>query len=316
MFEIILNPNGASGHAGKVWSDVEPLFKASGKPYHVHISQTEDDIVKITGMLSKNPCDLVVVGGDGSFNQALNGINSFENVRMGLLPAGSGNDLIRGLGVVNSPIALAKIILEGKTVETLDLGEVIYHNRFDETYHESKEKDGLTHHRFIISSGIGFDAKICHDAESSRFKKILNRMHLGRLIYILTAVHTIATTKRTKAWVTVDGVTAYYEKLLLCVVMNTPFEGGGFMFCPKADGKDGILEGCLADGLSQVDFFRIFPYALKGHHLKFDGVYPFSANEVEIRTEEPMWVHTDGETTCRSSHITVKLTDQHVKMLM
>ena len=316
MVEIILNPHGASGHAGMVWKQVEPLFEASGKPYHVHISKGEDDIGMLAGRLSEKPCDLVVVGGDGSFNQAVNGVRNFENIRMGLIPAGSGNDLIRGLGVSHHPSVLAKTVLSGQTVRNLDISEVIYHNRFDETHMESVSEDGLVHHRFVISAGIGFDGQICHDAEYSRYKKLLNRLHLGRLIYITTAVHTIATTKRTKASIITDGRRTDYEKLLLCVVMNEPYEGGGFMFCPDADGSDGILDGCIADHLSQFDFFRIFPYALKGHHLKFRGVVPFTAHDVQIETEEPLWVHTDGETACRSSHITIRHMQKQVRMLI
>lgn len=316
MIEIILNPNGACGQAGKVWDRIEPQFVHSQKPYRVHISHGEDDIPHLASTLSNQPCDIVVVGGDGSFNQAVNGIVDYEHVRMGLIPAGSGNDLVRGLGVDHDPSVLAETILKGNTVRKMDVGEVVYYDRCHETRREPVQQDGFVHHRFVISAGIGFDGQICHDAETSRYKKILNQIHMGRLIYLLTAIHTITSTERTRAWIKVDGKTMSYDRLLLCVVMNHPYEGGGFMFCPSADGNDGILDGCIANGLSQYDFFRIFPYALKGNHLKFQGVHPFSAHEVEITTEKPLWVHTDGETACCSNHIAVRLLKKQIQMLL
>lgn len=316
MFEVIVNPNGASGESMKVWKQVEPVFQCSGKPYHVHYSDAEHGIRQLVEQLSQKPCDIVIVGGDGSLNHAVNGISDFEHVRLGLISVGSGNDFYRSIGVKKDPVVNAKTILEGNTVRTIDIGEVIYHNRFEICSDEPINSDGYVHHRFVISAGIGFDAAICHDAEQSRFKKIFNHLRLGKLIYLASAIHIIFHTPRTQAWINTDGKAVHCQKMLVSVVMNEPYEGGGFRFCPDADDHDGILDQCVADSLSSFDFFRIFPYAWSGNHLRFQGITCHTMNRTEIRTEIPLWVHTDGETFCKSSHISVQLCSEKLKMLI
>lgn len=316
MFEVVINPNGASGESMKVWQQVEPVFKASGKEYRVHISNEDDDISGIVKQLSQNPCDIVIVGGDGSLNHAVNGIADFENVRIGMISVGSGNDFMRSIGVKRNPVENAKTILAGENVREVNLGEVTYYNRFEETMPEKKGKDGYVHHRFIISSGVGFDAQVCHESERSACKTLLNRLHLGKLIYLITAVRIILHARRTKAWISVDGKEKTVNELLLAVVMNEPYEGGGFKFCPHADDSDDILDVVLADGISNASFCYLLPLALKGKHEGKKGVHPFKGRKIEIRTEEPFWVHTDGETVCRSSHVVMTLHEKKVRILI
>ena len=97
--------------------------------------------------------------------------------------------------------------------------------------------------------------------------------------------------------------------------MNTKYEGGGFQFCPHAESDDGLLDVCVGNHLSQFDFFRIFPYAYSGNHLKFKGVTEMKAKEIEIKVEKPMWVHTDGEVNCQSTHIQIHLLKEKLQML-
>ena len=101
--------------------------------------------------------------------------------------------------------------------------------------------------------------------------------------------------------------TLYFKKALFAAFMNTPYEGGGFCFAPDADPEDGVLNMCAADNVRRVSFFRIFPHAYKGKHLRYDGVLADSGRGVEILTDRPLWVHTDGEVTCRSSHIRIRV---------
>lgn len=316
MFDIVLNPAGAAGQAGKTWQKVKPLFVASGKDFRVHISHSTQNMHDIIHDLSVHQSDIVIIGGDGSFNEAINAVDDFDHVRLGLISAGSGNDLIRSLHVSKDPMEQAQTILKGNTVRFINVGEVTFKTRSDVIQNMEIDTSGYAHRRFVISAGIGFDANICHDAQYSKWKKVFNHLHLGRLIYLHTAIQIIASTKRSKAWITQDGNCSVYPQLLVCVVMNQPYEGGGFMFCPDADDQDDLLDCCIGDGLSQGDFFRIFPYALKGHHLKFKGIHVSTAKEVEIKTEEPMWVHTDGEVPCCSTHICIGLSDQKVRMLI
>ena len=317
MTEIVVNPAGASGRTLKVWKKIEPVFQKSGKEYHVHFSTLECGVTEIVKKLTSDhqDRDIVIVGGDGTMNQAVNGICDFQHTRVGFISCGSGNDLARGLKLPKDPETNVHTILEGNTVRMTDVGETVYLNRINELTKEKASEDGYVHRKFNISSGIGFDAAICQKAQIAPAKKTLNRIHLGKLIYLGVAIEIIATTKRTEAWISVDGKTEKYDQLLFTVAMNEPYEGGGFQFCPHADDHDGELDLCIGDKISKFDFYRIFPYAYKGNHLKFKGVYEKRGHAIEIRTAEPKWVHTDGEVTCMSSHIRIGVLPEKMKML-
>lgn len=318
MFDIVINPAGASGKTKKKWKEViEPIFLAKKIKYKVHYSTLHYDIPDILKELTSKgeKKDIILVGGDGTVNLAVNGIQDFENTRIGLIPTGSGNDFALGVGIKKDIEQCTRNILEGITRRSVDIGETIYYDRYDELQKEKPSSDGCVHRKFMISSGIGFDAAICQQAQISKTKKTLNQIHLGKLIYIQTAIRIIASTKRVPATITINGITHEYPNLLFTVGMNEPFEGGGFKFCPHAKDDDGKLDLCVGDGLSQFDFFRIFPYAYSGSHLKFKGVYETRNKEVEIKTERPMWVHTDGEVACKSTHIKMHILPEKLMML-
>lgn len=316
MFHIIVNPAGASGMTLKKWHQAEEIFQKLHADYKVHLSSVEFGIERIVRDLTSGgtDTDIVIAGGDGSLNEAVNGIMDFSRTRIGLIPCGSGNDLARALEFPQDLETVVHTIAEGKTVRRNDVGILTYHNRYDRNGVLLSEEP--YERKFNISAGIGFDAAICADAEHSDMKKILNKVKMGKLIYIFTALHTIFNTPRTKAQIITPEGTREYSELLLAVVMNLCYEGGGFRFAPDAKGSDGILNLCAADHLSQFDFFRIFPYAYSGNHVKFNGVYISEETKVRIRTEIPLWVHTDGEIRYMSSDISADLLPGALQMLI
>ncbi len=318
MFDIIINPAGASGKTKKKWrKEIEPLFKEANVKYQVYYSSLEYDISNIIYDLTSTneERNIVIIGGDGSLNLAVNGIQNFKQTRIGLIPCGSGNDFALGLGISKNIQQSIKQILKCEVKRKIDVGEVIYFDRYEELYTEEKQSDGYVHRRFMISSGIGFDAHICQRAQISSMKKALNKIHLGKLVYLLIAIQIIFSTKRIPTKITIDQNINNYSELLFAVGMNTKYEGGGFQFCPHASEKDHQLDLCVGNQLSQFDFFRIFPYAYSGSHLKFEGVYENRASMIEIESEQPMWVHTDGEVACKSKHIKMQILKESLLML-
>jgi len=316
MFEIVINPAGAGGAAKHAWKKTEPVFKKSGIPYHVTYSTLRHDIDAICQALTEKgeDIDLVILGGDGTMNKALNGIRDFEHTRLGFIPCGSGNDLAKALNISRNPLKCAARILEQKVVRNLDFGEVTY---FNGSHFCDGREDTLVPftRRFNISSGIGFDAEICENAERSKAKKFLNKIHLGKLIYLFVAARIIFVFHKMKAIVTLDQQKAFEKDILSTVAMNTSYEGGGFQFCPAADPQDGILDMCIWGDVSKRDFFKMFPYAYHGNHLKFNEIDARRMHLMDVQVEEPCWVHTDGEVECMSTHIQMKLSEQKLKYL-
>ncbi len=325
MYHIIINPASSSGKGRKAWETAEPLFRQSGRKYEVHFSTEEHGIQDIVRELAEKAeeqwnrigleqakeellasdrfwavweapvpeegtLDLIVVGGDGSLNEALNGIQDFSRIRVGLIPVGSGNDFALDAKISRNIEETVNRILKGDHRRRLDLGQVRWW-----------EEEGTLHTRsFLISSGVGFDAQVCYDADHSRWKRFLNKLGLGKLIYIFTAIRLILTAKRARLEVEIDtgeesSESMTLEDCLFGVCMNHRYEGGGFQFAPEADPSDGKLDLCIPSGISRMKFFRLFPKAYSGGHVGAEGIHIIKGSRIVLRSDRPLYLHTDGE---------------------
>ncbi len=315
-FDVIVNPAGAGGEAMKVWQKTERILKEKGADYEVWFSEPDLSVEEITASLTDGDREtrLIVLGGDGTFNEAVNGIRDFGKTMLGLIPCGSGNDLARGLGL--PPFRrLMDIMLEGKTVRMSDVGEVRLYTAADEALGRAVPSD--TVRRFNVSCGIGYDAEICALAERSRFKNVLNRIRLGKMIYLLEGTQLIFRAKKYPVRITYDGGREIsYPECLFAVAMNHRYEGGGVMFCPHADAQDGLLDLCIANGQNSRDFFRIVPHTYTGRHLRYEGVYEERSASVRIRSEVPLWLHTDGEVKQATDDAEIRILKGKLKLLV
>ena len=307
-FEILLNPTGASGNAWKVWRKTEPLIRASGNTYTLHCSTKEHGIGQLCTELTSRGEEtlLIVIGGDGTHNEAVNGIADFEHTSYGLIPCGTGNDLVRDMALPKKMEDLVRRILDGEVKRVSDVGELAFTN----------EDGSVIKRRFNISSDIGFGAATCAIVNGSKLKPFLNRLHMGRLCYMIKAIKVCFTAAPTPVKITCNGKTRLYRKCLCAVVMNHSHEGGGLRFCPHADCTDGKLDLCIGNGLTHIGFLRMLPLAFKGEHLKLKGVYEERSEVITMTSEQPLWVHTDGEVIGKSRRVEMRIIPEKLKLLV
>ena len=335
MYHIIVNPQSSAGRGKSKWERIERHFRDSGVAYKVHYSSPTNSIEKICEELTSNKeeCTLVILGGDGTMNAVVNGIRDFEHTKVGFIQTGSGNDLVKGLGIGKDIESLIDSIMRNEVVRSCDIGRVTYHNQsslLDSFTHRplsDSDSKGQSHgtdtgrkpaaeRLFNISAGIGFDAAVCQEADSSHLKSLLNKLRMGKLIYITEAIHMILASPMVGMKITCDGYTYTKPRTLFAVVMNTCYEGGGFKFCPDAVSTDGELDLFGANDLNRMNFFRIFPTAYDGKHMRFKGLFADKGKRIQIRSAVPLWVHTDGEVLCKSSDITIDLYPHKLQLIV
>lgn len=337
MFHVIINPTSRSGRALTLWQSVEHCFQEADTAYKVYFSKYQGHIEEICRELTSDGQDvkLVIFGGDGTVNEAINGIQDFSHVQLGYVPTGSSNDLARGLKLAKDPAVLLRRILNGETVRTIDLGIVHYldeekmpqeNQSADTQVSFSASFSNSASRRFIVSAGIGFDAAICQEVAVSPFKKVLNRLHLGKLIYLAVAIRLILTQKMVPAHVTLTKNTADtsyslwdFRRFLFIVCMNHPYEGGGFKFCPAAKSNDGLLDLCGVADLNRLMFFYLFPKAYSGGHVGFHGIHigkSTAGSSITICTDQPFWVHTDGEVRRKAAKISIESLPGVLQLMM
>lgn len=298
MYHIIINPASRSGRGLRIWQkQVEPVLKSEKVPYEVHFSEEKGDIAKTVASLAASSAKdsqltLIILGGDGTMNEAIQGIPAGADVTLGYIPTGSSNDLARDLGIPRKPGAALDLILHTGKPRPMDLGRLTY-------------PDGESR-RFSVSCGLGYDAAVCEEVQRSRFKTVLNKMGLGKLSYLVIALKQLFATKAISGRLSLDNSEPIdIGSILFVAGMIHRFEGGGFMFCPEADDSDGLLDLCAAGNLPKLLVLFALPTAFKGKHYRFKGITPYRAGQFILEADIPLWVHTDGEVSRRTNRIVV-----------
>lgn len=307
---FVVNPVSHSGKGGQLWKRLEKILAEREVAYEVHFSQKSGDIARIAEELTApaggtDGLCLVILGGDGTVNEALQGIRDFERVRLGYIPTGSGNDLARNLGIGKKlDQALDRVLSENREMR-MDLGCVRW------------TQDGERKERFfLVGCGIGYDAAVCENVQTSGMKAALNKIRLGRLTYLGVGLRQMFTAQYVRATILLDGERVLEpERMLFAVSMSHRYEGGGFCFCPQADPQDGLLDLCVVNGVPRWKFPIIIPFALAGRHTGFSGVDLYRAREVRLQASSPLWVQTDGEVPVKTDCIEVGIEKRKVRFL-
>ena len=304
MYEIIVNPKARTGQGGTLRQKLEVELKKRKTDYKIYFTNARKHAEKLAAEITGDGKEhiLLVLGGDGTLNEVVNGIQDVSKVTLGYIPVGSGNDFARGMGLAKESINAIDQILDVKQVREINVGVA--------------EQGGWSR-RFLVSSGIGFDAAVCHEVCVSKWKVILNRLKLGKLSYAVVALDRLRKDKPVRMELqTEDGSWQEYPKTYFAAFMNLPYEGGGFKFCPDASPSDDLLDIMVISGLSKFKILCLLPTAFVGKHRLFRGVHILKAKEVHVKTDQALPIHTDGEPAFLRKEIHVSLLEKKMKVIM
>ena len=307
MYYFIVNIKSKTGKAGRIWRKVESELRKRGVEYRAymteyagHASVLADRICEENDGLKR----IVVVGGDGTVNEVINGIADYNQVVLGYIPSGSSNDLAKGLGISADSLTALRHILFAGSCRYIDNGQVDF---FDDN----------PPRRFAVSSGVGFDASVCKEALHSGMKAVLNRAGLGKLTYAGIAVKQILSSSKLDLQVTYnDCKRIRYRNAFFLAAMNQRYEGGGLPMAPGADPADGMLTVCVVHGLPKWKICILFPLIFFGKHILAEGVDTIHCTSVEVRSLKHTDVHTDGEVGIPRNHIRISLYPDKLRMML
>lgn len=303
MYHFIVNPNSKSGCGQLIWTMVERKLIRLSVSYDVIITTCIGHARQAAERLSSQSeaITIIVIGGDGTINEVLSGLHLSRHVVLGCIPTGSGNDFAKGLHLPTNPMEALDNILYGRNTVSIDLGVI--------------EANGRTS-RFGISAGMGFDASICHEALTSPIKKILNKLHLGRLTYFFIALKQLLLYTPSTITLTIEGGETFtYQKAFFAAAFNQPCEGGGIHICPDARPDDGQLDICIVSDVSRLKLACFLPSAFWGLHTHLRGVHFMRCKTISIQSNRSVPVHRDGETCGNQKKITISLEKTTLKVI-
>lgn len=304
MYHFIVNPNSRSGLGKETWAMIEPVLVEKNIDYQIYETKYQRHATAITAKITaeKGPHTIVVLGGDGTVNEVINGIVHLSDVTLGYIPIGSSNDFARGFKLPkNIMVALDYIINPIKHV-SMDIGFI--------TYGDHKKR------RFSVSTGIGFDAGVCHEIMVSKFKTFFNKIKLGKLGYTAVAFSQLIKAKPAPMDITINGKTTHYNHVLFAAAMNHKYEGGGFMFAPKADPLDGVLDFIIVNDISKPYVLCLLPLAFRGLHTFSKKISLMRGTTATFKSSVPLPIHTDGEPVFLRREMSIGLETERLKVIV
>jgi len=236
-----------------------------------------------TDIARRSDSDVVIaVGGDGTVNEIANGIIGSER-RLGIIPSGSGNDLIKSLGIPGNPKEAFEVLKNG-TPRAIDIGVVQWTSQ-----EGGGARDRGAHHRcFVNGVGIGFDAAVAKRANSIG--------HLsGTFLYLAALLLTLGEYHAPTFEIVSGNAYRNRGRQLLIAIGNGSCAGGGFYLTPQAKLDDQLLDMCAIDNMSLFGILRLIRPVLQARHVGSKGITYFQGRTFSVSAMEPFALHADGE---------------------
>jgi len=275
LLTLVVNERSGGGRAGRMLPKVARRLREQVPTAELHIisssSWTEAEKLTRAAALEARPGDaLLVMGGDGMAHLGLNAAAGTE-ATLGLIPAGTGNDFARGVGVPRTVDEAVGVIVAGR-IRTVDLAH-ISNDTFPRRYVGA-----------VVSTG--YDARVNRSTNHIRLR-------LGALSYGYIAMRELASFSPLHYDMIIDGVRRRQEAMLVAV-SNTGIFGGGMRIAPDADPADGFLDVTVVGPVSRTTLLRLLPSMYSGAFVKHPCVEQFRARSIEL-AGEGLFVMGDGE---------------------
>lgn len=275
LLTLVVNERSGGGRAGRMLPKVARRLREQIPTAELHIvsssSWTEAEKLTRAAALEARPGDaLLVMGGDGMAHLGLNAAAGTE-ATLGLIPAGTGNDFARGVGVPRTVDEAVGVIVAGRT-RTVDLAR-ISNDTFPRRYVGA-----------VVSTG--YDARVNRSTNHIRLR-------LGALSYGYIALRELASFSPLHYDMIIDGVRRRQEAMLVAV-SNTGVFGGGMRIAPDADPADGLLDVTVVGPVSRTTLLRLLPSMYSGAFVKHPCVEQLRVRSIEL-AGEGLFVMGDGE---------------------
>jgi YegS/Rv2252/BmrU family lipid kinase len=267
---LLVSPAAGRGRATGLAETVLAEFRRAGHSAHVLPARTGAEAERqAAAAIASGAGAVVAVGGDGTVHAALQAVAGTPTP-LAVVPAGTGNDLVRALGVPGEPGAAARAAAE-------DLAEGA-----------SRVVDaGRTGDRWWATVlCCGFDSAVSDRANRLRWPR-------GRRRYDVAVLAELARLKPVELTIVLDGA-AQTVPVTLVAVGNTPWYGGGMKVCPAADPTDGLFDVTVVGATSRLQLMRTKPLLTSGAHVDHASVTVHRAARVEL-SAPGVTTYADGE---------------------
>jgi len=254
-WHVIANPNACEKKSLNRWSKVAKRFDEVGLKYEFYKADDRGMGIALASRLCQEGHQhLIVVGGDGTINEVVNGIMSsgvdVHDVCLAVIPLGRGNDWTRTHQYPDTLEACVEMFLCGGFLRH-DVGKV-------RTFIDERE---VAQRFFINIAGFGFDAEVIYD-------DTYNKPHfIGISTYILSVLRCLFGSESPEVEVSAEGF-LFKDRLFSMVAGICQYNGGGMRQAPTAIPNDGLLDLVIIPKVSIFRVLRLLAYVFSGRHIE------------------------------------------------
>ena len=255
-----------------MWATIRAMLPRTGTEYLESTAIAPGQAREAAAAAARAGADVVVaIGGDGTLNEALNGLMMVAEAQrpaFAFVPGGTANILARALGLPTDVAGVGRVLQTGVR-RRIDVGRV--NDRY-----------------FATIAGVGFDAEVVAAALP------LRRWTSGKPAHVAAALATLITYRPTTARIRLDG-DEYAGPLTFLAAANTDWYGGGLHIAPGARADDGRFLMVYGVALSRLETLNVMIRTLSGRHLQHPKVTHRPAAVATVESDRPLALHADGE---------------------
>ena len=308
MYQFIVNPSAGAGRGYLIWKRLEWQLEKERQEYRVFFTENQGDAAEIARKLTADKASakiLVVVGGEGTYNEVLNGVSFQGPLTLGYVPAGFRNALSKGFHSFRQVKRQIRRILHPKYYRMLDYGVLTCGG-----------DDAIFNRRFAGRCGIGLDAAICHNFLCCSARKQMCRFRLTRFLYFFLGLKQLILAKPTKGYILLDGYKKVEFNHIYFMTFKIHREEGKRKKVPEnAEVDDGLLTVYVGNSSKKRKMIPILLDVIVGIKKRERGVRIFECREASVHLAKPMAVHVDGESCLCQQDIEVRCIGKKIRMI-
>lgn len=280
---VLVNPNAGTGKGEKDWKKISKLLTDNGFEYTSVFTERKFHAIEIVSeYIEKGYRKIVVVGGDGTMNEVVNGIFAQKKVlpskiSVGMISIGTGNDWVRTYNIPIDYKEAIKIIKKGNTLEQ-DAGIVEFHT-----------DTGTETRYFVNMAGMGFDGLV---AQKTNADKELGKSN--PFLYLANLVSSLFSYSSSNIRITVDGRLVKARVFSMSVGIGQ-YNGGGMMQAPDALPNDGLFDVTIIKHMTKLSIVANIRRLYDGSIRKVKQVELLTGKSVRVESDVPIPLEVDGE---------------------
>ena len=275
---VIVNPTAGRGAGQRLAPQIAVKLRTGGLDFEMLNTEAPKHATELAKEAAARGCKVVaVVGGDGTFNEVLNGlvgaVRGADGPALGIVPIGTGNDFAYGAGLSLDLDEACRVVARGQS-RVIDVG-----------WTQADTGEGL-----YFGNGVGFGFDAIANIESRKLQRLR-----GTLVYVVAVLRTLAFYYQAPMVEVTFGDQTIRQPTLMLSIMNGRRFGGAFNVSPEAQVDNGQFDLCVTDQVSRGKMVRFVPRFMRGTHVTDHNFSMYPATEIKVVSEEPWAGHADGE---------------------